>query len=178
VKKITIVLPIYNEERNIQPFCEALYTVIREKLSGYDCETIWVDDGSSDQSLERLRSCAKDVPGMKIIHFSRNFGHQAALTAGLTRATGDLIITMDSDFQDPPELLPEMVRKWEEGNRVVYARRVAREDTFFKKWSAEMYYRLLGVVSDVNIPRQVGDFRLMDHTQSPTLYLSFINLAS
>jgi polyisoprenyl-phosphate glycosyltransferase len=97
-----------------------------------------------------------------VLNFSRNFGHQAALTAGLERATGDVIVTMDSDLQDPPALLPKLVEQWRAGNQIVYARRSERVDTAFKKITADLYYRLMSNVADVDMPRQVGDFRLMD----------------
>jgi dolichol-phosphate mannosyltransferase len=155
-------VPTFNEEENVGPLHEAVVRVLSPLAERYDRELLFVDDGSRDGTVERLREIARTDPGVRVIRFSRNFGHQAALTAGLEAARGDAIVTMDCDLQDPPELLLPMIRKWEEGSRIVYARRRSREDRPFKKWTAEVYYRLLARVSEVDIPRQVGDFRLID----------------
>ena len=161
-QKISIILPAFNEEKNIALFCKAVSDELDLLAEKYDSEIIFVDDGSTDQTLECLKKVVNDISRVKVIGFSRNFGHQAALTAGMQRSDGDAVITMDCDFQDPPELIPELIEKWEQGNKVVYARRAVRVDGFFKKFTAGLYYWLLSKVSDVDIPRQVGDFRLMD----------------
>lgn len=161
-RKVSIVVPAYNEQDNILPFHEALAPVLAGPLAAYEAEIIFVNDGSRDLTMARLRELADRDPRVKIISFSRNFGHQAAITAGLDRATGDAIVTMDSDLQDPPSLLPQLVAKWETGTQIVYARRTGRSDNAFKRITADLYYRLLTRVSDVDIPRQVGDFRLVD----------------
>lgn len=159
---MTLVVPTFNEEENVGPLHEAITRVLSPLADRYDRELLFVDDGSRDGTLDRLRAIARTDPTVRVIRFSRNFGHQAALTAGLEAARGDAIVTMDCDLQDPPELLLPMIRKWEEGSKVVYARRRSREDRAFKKWTAELYYRILSRVSEVDIPRQVGDFRLID----------------
>lgn len=161
-KRISIILPAFNEEGNVIPFYDALVKVADSELGDYDVEVIYVDDGSVDRTLAKIKSLVQKDSRVKGLSFSRNFGHQAALTAGMEKASGDAIITMDCDLQDPPELISPMVQKWEEGNKIVHARRTARSDRLFKKVTASLYYKLLGKVSDVHIPQQVGDFRLMD----------------
>ncbi|MCK5849908.1 MAG: glycosyltransferase family 2 protein [Kiritimatiellae bacterium] len=159
---VTVIVPVLNEEENVLSFHKAINDVFSQKLSSFDWELIFVDDGSTDCSSERVQELTNADSRVKVIRFSRNFGHQAALTAGMERAGGDVVITMDCDLQDPPELIPELIKKWEQGNKVVYARRTVRVEGFFKKVTASFYYWLLSRVSDVDIPRQVGDFRLMD----------------
>jgi dolichol-phosphate mannosyltransferase len=159
---LSIVCPVYNEQENVRPFYDALVTVLEGELGQFAAEIVFVNDGSRDESLARLKALAAADPRVKILNFSRNFGHQAALTAGLERASGDAVITMDSDLQDPPALLPKLVEQWQAGFPIVYARRSERVDTAFKKITADLYYRLMSNVADVDIPRQVGDFRLID----------------
>jgi len=155
-------LPCLNEERHIVPFYEETKKVFEESLNGYDFELIYVDDGSRDDSLSLVKKLGDEDKRVKCISFSRNFGHQAALTAGLKNASGVAAITMDCDFQHPPQLIPEMVRKWEDGNKIVYGRRKNHQNSFFKRVSSRAYYKILGQVSDVKFPKQVGDFRLVD----------------
>ncbi len=159
-KTISIVIPAYNEEKNIKAIYEALSSSFNNLE--YSCEIIFVNDGSNDDSLEVLKQIAHKDRQVKVISFSRNFGHQFALTAGMKEAKGDVCITMDCDLQDPPELIPEMIRKYEEGYDVVHARRIGRKDAFLKRITAKYYYKLLGAISSVRIPRNVGDFRLVD----------------
>ncbi len=161
-KLLTFVLPAYNEQDNIAPFHQALTSVLEGPLAAYEAEMIFVDDGSADETLPRLKALAMRDKRVRVISFSRNFGHQAALTAGMVKARGDAIVTMDCDLQDPPDLIPKLVEKWEQGCRIVYARRAERHDSFLKKWTAALYYRLLSRVAELRIPRQVGDFRLVD----------------
>ncbi|MCF6243033.1 MAG: glycosyltransferase family 2 protein [Bacteroidales bacterium] len=126
-------------------------------------ELIFINDGSSDNTFEKLNDLAKHDKKVKIIHLTRNFGHQAALTAGLKLAKGDAVISMDCDLQDPPELISKMYQKWKEGFDIVYARRLNyRKDNFFKKLGSKIYYRILNNFSFVDMPRNVGDFRLID----------------
>jgi glycosyltransferase involved in cell wall biosynthesis len=162
MKKLTIVAPAFNEEGGIEDFCRSMDDVLAGLSDRYACELLIVDDGSTDGTRNRVTQLAAENPCIRGVFLSRNFGHQAALTAGISFARGDAVITMDCDFQDPPELIPKLIEEWEAGNKIVYARRVQRQDTFFKKITAELYYRSLGKLSDVEIPRQVADYRLMD----------------
>ena len=126
-------------------------------------EIIYVNDGSQDRSAEIIRPWCLEDGKVKLISFSRNFGHQAAITCGMDKAAGKAIVIIDADLQDPPELIPEMVAKWREGYEVVYGKRKTRAgETRFKKITASVYYRLLRKLSDVEIPTDVGDFRLID----------------
>ena len=128
----------------------------------YDWELIVVDDGSVDESWSTICKLAEMDRRVKALRLSRNFGHQLALTAGLEASTGDVIVSLDSDLQDPPEVITDMVKEWEKGYQIVYARRLRRNDRFFKKITAVIYYKVLSDLSDVFIPRNVGDFRLID----------------
>jgi len=160
-KKVSIIIPIYNEEGNIKKLYETLYPIL-ESLNFYRFELIFVNDGSKDSSLRLLKEIARRDSRIKVLSFSRNFGHQMALSAGYDYADGEAIITMDADMQDPPELICALLQKWENGFNIVYARRSDRSDSFLKKCTAHIYYKLLDAVSDVSIPRNVGDFRLID----------------
>jgi polyisoprenyl-phosphate glycosyltransferase len=161
--KITysIVAPIYNELENIPE----LYRRIREVMdsTGETWELILVDDGSTDGSTDAIRKLAQEDDCVRPVIFARNFGHQIAITAGWDYARGDAIVIIDADLQDPPELILEMAKKWKEGYEVVYAVRVEREgESWFKLWTASMFYRLIYRITDVKIPLDTGDFRLMD----------------
>ena len=159
---VSIVVPAYNEEANVGPFYDTIRDLFAGELEGCRLELIFVDDGSQDGTLARIKELAVADDRVKALGLSRNFGHQAALTAGLRVAGGEAIISMDCDLQDPPGIIPEMVARWRDGNKVVYARRKLRVDTPFKKITANWYYRILARSSDVDIPRNVGDFRLLD----------------
>ena len=159
---ISIVLPAYNEDENIGPFYEALKQQLNEHNGELTHEIIFVNDGSEDQTWARICALVETDPTVHGIRLSRNFGHQAALTAGMKKARGRAVITMDCDLQDPPSLIPEMIRKWQSGTRIIYARRISRHDRPFKRWTADLYYRILARSSEFNIPRDVGDFRLLD----------------
>jgi dolichol-phosphate mannosyltransferase len=156
--EFSIVVPVYNEEGNITELHNRLKSILERK----SWELIFINDCSTDSSLKIIKKLSDKNKNIKYISFSRNFGHQAALTAGMNYATGRAIITMDCDLQDPPEKIPEMIKKWKEGNDIVYARRKNRKDNFMKKWSAIIYYKILDKFSDTKIPRNVGDFRLID----------------
>ena len=159
---VSVVTPVYCEERIVEQTYREL-TAVLQRLAGYRYELIFVDDGSSDDTLGILRRLAEDDPDLKIISFSRNFGHQIAISAGMERAHGDAVVVIDADLQDPPGLIPEMVRLWERGNAVVYGKRIRRDgETWFKEKSAAWFYRILNALSEVEIPRDTGDFRLMD----------------
>ena len=159
-KRISIVVPIYNEEKNIR----ILYELIQELFANlnYDWELIFVNDGSSDTSFDILAKLTKEDSQVKVIHFTRNFGQQAAFMAAFDFATGDAVISLDADLQDPPELIPLMCEQWESGFEVVYARRKKRKDKFLKKYFARKFYRFQSTLSTINIPKDVADFRLID----------------
>lgn len=162
MKKISVVVPMYYEEEVVNECYTRLNNVFKE-LKTYDYEFIFVNDGSKDRTLELLEKIAMDDKKVKIISFSRNFGHQCAVTAGLKHATGDAVIIIDADMQDPPELIIEMINLWENGNEVIYAKRKARRgESRFKLCTAKMFYRVLDGLSDVKIPQDTGDFRLAD----------------
>ena len=139
-------------------------------LEGYEYEIIFVNDGSKDKTLELLTEIAKENKNVKIVSFARNFGHQAAVTAGLKEVTGDVILIIDADLQDPPELIPDMLKLWEEGNEVIYGERKSREgESKFKLFTASMFYKTLNALSDVEIPKNTGDFRLVDRKVVDTI---------
>jgi glycosyltransferase involved in cell wall biosynthesis len=158
---LSIVIPLYNEEQNLGKLHERLLSVI-SKLS-ISWEVIFVDDGSSDNTLKIIEELASKNPSIKLISLTRNFGHQAALMAGLDNAQADAVITMDGDLQDPPELIPEMLDKWNNGFQVVYARRKNyRSDNFLKRWLSMLFYFTIKTLKMSTAPKNVGDFRLID----------------
>ena len=158
--EFSIVIPVFNEEENINELYERVSKNISSVTKSW--EIIFVDDGSKDKSVEKIKRLSVHNSKVRYIILSRNFGHQAALTAGLDGTKGKAIITMDSDLQDPPELIPELISEWKKGNDVVYARRRNyRNDNFVKKIGSIAYYKLLDKFSDVKIPRNVGDYRLI-----------------
>lgn len=157
----SFIIPIFNEEGGLPE----LYARLCEFLADLNAESevILIDDGSRDRSLEIMIDISKRDPRLKIVEFSRNFGHQIAITAGMDYATGDAIIIMDADLQDPPEVVREMIEKWKEGYEIVYGIREEREgQTWFKRVTAAGFYRLLRRLTDLNLPVDVGDFRLVD----------------
>lgn len=160
--KISIILPIYNEEENIPVVYNELKKVLSVIESEFNYEIIFVNGGSADLSWQRIHELAQKDNNIFALNFSRNFGHQLALTAGYDKTSGDIIVTMDADLQDPPALILEMIEHWKKGYAIMYARRIDRNDTPAKKISAYWYYHFLEKVSDVKIPRNVGDFRLID----------------
>lgn len=161
-KLVSYIFPIYNEEGNIDLLFKTMQEVIKKKTNNYNFEFIFINDGSRDNSLALLKNIQKKFPNVKVINFSRNFGHQLAVTAGLDYAKGDAVIIMDSDMQDPPKVSLELIKKWEEGWEVVYAQRKTRKDSIFKRFTAFAFYRLLEKFSEVKIPKDTGDFRLLD----------------
>lgn len=160
-QKISYIFPIYNEEGNIDLLYRTMSSLLA-KNKKYEYEIIFINDGSRDNSLELLIALQQADHRIRVIDFSRNFGHQIAVTAGLDAAKGDAIIIMDSDMQDPPKVSFDLIKKWEEGYDVVYAQRRSRKDTVFKRFTADMFYRTLQKLADIDIPRNTGDFRLMD----------------
>lgn len=157
---ISIVIPIYNEEENLQN----LYTRLTNAAPSWkeDYEIVLIDDGSRDSSLTMMRVMAEKDSHVRIIKLSRNFGHQPAISAGIQEAKGDAIIIMDGDLQDPPEELYRFLDKWREGYDVVYAVRTKRKEGFFKKLAYSSFYRLMAAISDIEIPLDSGDFCVMD----------------
>jgi dolichol-phosphate mannosyltransferase len=157
----SFVIPVMNEEA-VLPFLIERLQSLRDKLDG-NMEIIFVDDGSIDKSAEIIAGAIKGADNIRLIRLSRNFGHQVAVTAGLDRARGDAVVILDADLQDPPEVSLELIRSWREGNEIVHAQRKRRDgETWFKKTSAKLFYRLLKSLSSIDIPRDVGDFRLID----------------
>lgn len=159
--KYSIIIPAFNEEEVL----DVSYGRIREVMDSLDgpYEMIFVNDGSRDRTLEILQRLAAQDKHVKILSFSKNFGHQIAVTAGLDHAKGQAIIIIDCDLQDPPEVIPKMVEQWKNGYDVVYGKRLKREgETFFKKLSAFLFYRVLSSMSAQPIPLDTGDFRLID----------------
>ena len=162
MNRISVIIPMYYEEEVVEECYNKMKKVLLN-LENYEHEIICVNDGSKDKTLKILEEIAKKDESLKVISFSRNFGHQPAVTAGLKYATGDCIVIIDADLQDPPELIPQMVKLLEEGNEVVYGKRKTREgESIFKLFTAKMFYKTLNVLSDVDIPKDTGDFRLVD----------------
>jgi polyisoprenyl-phosphate glycosyltransferase len=161
-KHISIIVPFFNEGDGVEIFDAALQTVLKE-LSDYQFEIICIDDGSADDTLDRLLTLAQTNPHYHVIELSRNFGKEAAMTAGLDLASGAAVIPIDADLQDPPSLILQFVRAWENGAEVVLAHRAHRDtDSYLKRKTADLFYRVHNHLADIAIPKNVGDFRLMD----------------
>lgn len=159
--RYSIIAPIYNEEGNIQVLYERIQEVMNS--TGESWELVTVNDGSRDRSLEMLWVLSQQDPRVKVVNFARNFGHQIAVTAGLDYASGEACVIIDADLQDPPEMILEMVERWKAGYEVVYAIREERHgESWFKLMTAKIFYRLIYRITDVDIPLDTGDFRLMD----------------
>jgi glycosyltransferase involved in cell wall biosynthesis len=159
--RYSIIIPMYNEEAVIQETYRQLKRVMI--ATGESYELIFVNDGSRDRCAEMIKEYGSWDETVKLIDFSRNFGHQIAITAGMDYAVGEAVIIIDADLQDPPELILQMIDKWKAGYEVVYAKRAKRNgETWFKKWSASLFYRVLRASTDIDIPVDTGDFRLMD----------------
>jgi dolichol-phosphate mannosyltransferase len=159
--EISLVVPLFNEEEVVHETHTRLVNVMKSCGLGY--EIIYVNDGSRDNTAAIIRDFCRQDSRTKMISFSRNFGHQTAITAGMDHAAGNAIIIIDADLQDPPEIIPEMINLWKQGFEVVYGRRVSRKgEKPVKKLSANLYYRLLRKLTDVDIPVDAGDFRLID----------------
>jgi dolichol-phosphate mannosyltransferase len=157
----SIIAPIFNESGNIPELYQRLNDVLGS--TGEDWEIILVDDGSTDDSADLIREYAERDDRVKPVIFARNFGHQIAVTAGLDYSRGDAVVIIDSDLQDPPEVILDLITKWKEGYEVVYAIRAEREgESWFKLFTASLFYRLITKITDVNIPLDAGDFRLLD----------------
>lgn len=158
--ELSVVVPVFNEEINIGPMYERLLAALSDAVSSL--EILYVDDGSADTSWEKISDLAARDERVQGIRFARNFGHQAALTAGVDAARGQAVVIIDGDMQDPPEVIPEMVDRWREGFEVVYGQRENRKgETWFKLVTASVFYRILRGITNVDIPVDTGDFRLM-----------------
>ena len=158
---ISVVVPVYNEEEVIEALHSRLLQVLNPAVPSF--EVVFVNDGSRDRTADMVDSISKSDERFKAIHFSRNFGHQAAVTAGLHSVTGQVVVVIDADLQDPPELILDMLAKWKEGYEVVYAQKLRREGVNpFKKTAYFLFYRILGSLTDVEVPPDTGDFCLMD----------------
>lgn len=157
---VSYVVPVYREEGNLDLLHERLSAALEQV--DVDAELIFVNDGSTDDSLARLVALSERDERVVVVDLARNVGHQIALTAGIDRASGDAVVIMDADLQDPPEVSIDLIREWQDGWDVVYAQRRTRKDGLFKRATASLFYRLLGTLSEVEIPRDTGDFRLID----------------
>jgi len=161
-ERLEIVVPVYNEESCIDELLRKLMD-LKQKIDYLDTSFTFINDGSRDRSLEILHSYADKYNFIKVIDFSRNFGHQMAITAGLDYADADYVVIIDADLQDPPELIEDMYKKAKEGFDVVYGKRSSRKgETFFKKFTANMFYRFISKMCDIDIPADTGDFRLIN----------------
>ena len=161
MKDLSIIIPIYNEAGNIQVLFERLRNVVRDM--NMNVEYVFVNDGSRDNSIDLIKGLAKTNSDVHYMDFSRNFGHQVAVAAGLDYCTGKSAVIIDADLQDPPELIANLVSKWKEGYEVVYAKRRSREgESFLKKFTAKLFYRTLKRITSINIPVDTGDFRIID----------------
>ena len=157
----SIVAPVYNEAGNLSRFCDDVRAALDS--TGETWELLLINDGSADGSLEIMEQLAESDRRFKVINFARNFGHQIAVTAGVDYASGSAVVLIDADLQDPPSVIPELIAKWKEGYDVVYAVRTERKgESFLKKTSAKLFYRLIHRITDISIPVDTGDFRLMD----------------
>lgn len=162
MKKVTIIIPAYNEEESL-PFLEKRLKKLGEEVQNYEFEFLFVNDGSKDKTMELVKKFREEDNRFCYVDFARNFGKETAMIAGLDYATGDCVIFMDADLQDPPELIPEMLKYWEEGYDDVYAQRKSRKgETWLKKFTSKMYYQVLQSLTNVEIQKDTGDFRLLD----------------
>ncbi|MEO0566483.1 MAG: glycosyltransferase family 2 protein [Pseudomonadota bacterium] len=160
---VSLIVPVFNEQEAIGPFLDRIEEVFADLSPTYEAEVIFVNDGSRDATEFAIRSRMLNNPSIGLINLSRNFGKEAALSAGLDHATGDACIPIDVDLQDPPELIPEMLELWVRGAQVVNARRTCRDsDSWLKRTSAGGFYRVFNALADHRIPHNVGDYRLMD----------------
>lgn len=162
MKKITIIIPAYNEEESL-PFLYERLEKLMNNIKNYEFEILFVNDGSKDKTIQLIKEMRAKDSRICYVDFSRNFGKEIAMLAGLDYATGDCVIFMDADLQDPPELIPELIKYWEQGYDDVYARRKSRQgETWLKKFTSKMYYKVLQSLTRIEIQKDTGDFRLLD----------------
>ena len=163
MKKVTILVPAYNEEESLPILYERVSKLMNSMKEQYEFELLFVNDGSKDKTLEIIKELRQKDGRVSYVNFSRNFGKEIAMLAGFDYAKGDCVVIMDADLQDPPELIPEMLKYWEEGYDDVYAQRKSRKgETWLKKWTSKMYYKFLQKITRVEIQKDTGDFRLLD----------------
>lgn len=155
---LTVLIPVFNEEGNIEPLLDRLLPILKP----FKHEIIFINDGSRDSTAHDITQACVHTKNIKLISFVRNFGHQTALTAGYAHAQGDVVISIDADLQDPPELIHDMIQAWKDGSAVVYAQRAIRNESPFKTLTAKAFYKLIDTLSDTPIPQNVGDYRLID----------------
>ena len=162
MKKISIIVPAYNEEESLPMLFERV-TALIDSIPDYEFEVLFVDDGSKDKTLELIKEQRRKDQRYSYVTFARNFGKETAMIAGLDYAVGDAVIFIDADLQDPPEVIPELIHWWEQGYDDVYAKRNSRRgETWLKKWTSTMYYKVLQSLTSVEIQKDTGDFRLLD----------------
>ena len=161
-KLISIVVPVFNEEANIAPFHEAVSRVLLSLTERYDFELLFTDNHSTDQTFEILRRLSFRDNRIRVLRFSRNFGFQRSILTGYTHARGDAAIQIDCDLQDPPELIPQFLSKWEEGFKVVYGERSNRKEPWWMNLTRKVFYRFIDLISEDDLPHDAGDFRLID----------------
>ena len=162
MKKITIIIPAYNEEETLEKLYDRLSKVLNE-ITNYEFEMLFINDGSKDRTKEILKELREKDNRVSYVNFSRNFGKETAMMAGMDYAKGDAVVFIDADLQDPPELIPELIKYWEQGYDDVYAKRRSRKgETFIKKFTSKMYYKILQSLTRVEIQKDTGDFRLLD----------------
>ena len=160
---LSIIIPCYNEEQNIEEIYKKLHLILTNIK--YKYEIIFIDDGSVDETLIKLIGLSQSDKNVRVLELSRNFGHQAAICAGIDYAEGKAVIMMDADLQHPPELIPELIKKWEEGYDIVYTiRKYSNNVSFFKKITSRIFYKLINKFANINIPENSADFRLLDYT--------------
>ncbi|WP_300370060.1 glycosyltransferase family 2 protein [Brachyspira sp.] len=172
--KISVIIPCYNEEEVLNTFYERINNV-SQKLLDYECEFIFVNDGSKDKTEEIIKKLNDKDKRVKLFSFSRNFGHQAAVSCGIHNASGDIAVIIDADLQDPPEIIQDMVKEYEKTKTpIIYGKRISRKgESIFKKLTASMFYRLINLLSEVKFPVDTGDFRLIDRNVIES-YKSFV----
>ena len=161
-KLLSIVIPVLNEAGNVELLCDAIRNTMQLLLARYDYEVIFTDNHSTDGTFAKLTQMGNKDPRIKVVRFSRNFGYQLSILTGFARSKGDAAIQIDSDFQDPPDLIPEFVRLWENGNQVVYGIRRSRKESRWITGARRMFYRFVDILSEDNLPHDAGDFRLVD----------------
>jgi dolichol-phosphate mannosyltransferase len=173
MKTISVIIPVYNEGENVDAICSQVMDVHARVLGRYALEIVFTDNASSDDTFARIERLAGANPHVKGIQLSRNFGYQASILTGYLNASGDAVVQMDSDGEDPPEMIPEFVALWEQGFQVVYGVRISRQESAPMQWQRMLFYRILKRISSVDLPRGAGDFRLLDRVVVDTLVSRF-----